>query len=129
MPVPLDHLTEMMQERLKEPGTFFMSPGWCQVDQHQLFRDFQIEKTALKHGLDEDTLLKLLFKNYTRLLFIDTGVPNPHRFEVRAQALAKRLNLRYEKRSGTLSTLQSLIYRAKQTNLKFDNADHNCPRS
>jgi hypothetical protein len=104
---------QYQKERSIEPGTFFMTPGWCQSYQVSLFKDLHIQEATKKRGIDEDYILRLLFKNYTRLLFIDTGIPNPQQYEVHAQALAQRLNLRYEKTQGTIKTLQSLINKAK----------------
>ncbi len=104
-------------ELKKEVGTYFMTPGWCDQGLENLQKNLRINEVAKKRGLNSDFFLKLLFKNYTRVLYIDTGVGNNQEFERKAKEVAKKLKLKFEKTSGSSIILENLLKKAKDSQL------------
>jgi hypothetical protein len=100
-------------ELKKEAGTYFMTPGWCDQGLENFQKNLRINEVAKKRGLNSDFFLKLLFKNYTRVLYIDTGVGNSQEFERKAKEVAKKLKLKFEKTSGSLIIFENLLKNAK----------------
>jgi hypothetical protein len=101
------------EELEKETGTYFMTPGWCDRPTDDMFKEFKIQDSALRRGKDPQYFIKLLFKNYKRLLFIDTGVTDKTKYEQTAREVAQMLGLKFEETNGCLTNLKDLLSRAK----------------
>jgi len=106
------------QELKKEAGTYFMTPGWCEHGLDGVKRDLHVDEVAKQAGTDPDRLLQLLFKNYTRVLYVDTGTRNARECERMAEDVAKKLKVKFETTTGSLNTLKELFGNAKNYNTR-----------
>ena len=57
----------------KEPGTWFMTPGWAKVGAEMVIKELHLDR-VIKYGKDPMEMARRLFTHYRRGLFIDTGV-------------------------------------------------------
>jgi len=101
------------QELKKEAGTYFMTPGWCEQGLEGIKRDLHVDDVAKQAGIDSDRLLHLLFRNYTRVLYVDTGTENARECEKVAEDVARMLKVKFETTTGSLNTLKDLFSKAK----------------
>lgn len=90
-----------------EPGTIYLSRGWIEAkgDPYSEFLDY-----ASRHG--EDTARWVIgeeYKNYTRVCFIDTGLPGLEEFRAYSKKVAEFLGLRHEERKGSRTLLEKLL--------------------
>lgn len=96
------------RETVREPGTYFLTRGWIDSRQSPLDEESRL---MARHGADRGArLLDVMFRNYTRLAYIETGVDRtgPHRRH--AQAAADRLGLRFEVLEGSARLLERLLH-------------------
>jgi hypothetical protein len=64
-----------------------------------------------KYGPEQaDRMMKLVFKNYTRLAFIDTGHYEQERYHEYARRTAERFDLRYEEIPGSTALIKKMLY-------------------
>ena len=103
----LGSVTEYNRQICKVPGTICMSKGWIEAgtplfDQGDLVKRYGEEKSQ--------ELLQLMFKSYTRLVFIDTGTSESRLYRERSKSTAKQLHLRYEEIKGSDSILTKLLH-------------------
>lgn len=89
---PLDYCNE------KEncPGTWFSSPGWAEKGMDAVVKELHIDQSLLDQGMDSMYFAKILFRGYTRCLFIDTGVGDRERYEAMSRDFAEQLSLHHE---------------------------------
>jgi len=90
-----------------EPGTYYLTKGWIEVgdtpfDEYDRLVDRYGEQKAR-------WLIEQMLKNYTRLVFIETG-PETDRYKVYARRLAARFGLRYETIRGSRALLRKLLF-------------------
>jgi hypothetical protein len=84
------------EEITKEAGTWFMTPGWAEGGTKMISKAFNLDDFASKYG-DIEELTKELFANYTRGLYIDTGVGDDEYFIDKAKASCEMFKVRLEK--------------------------------
>jgi hypothetical protein len=85
-------------ELLKEPGTFFLTPGWCKI-WRDMFTDWLKSKNKFE---------KVLFKNYKRALFIDVGI-NTELYRSEAKDFADHFSLQFAEKNTDLEYLKGLL--------------------
>ena len=91
----------------KEPGTFYLTKGWIEVcDTPDDEYNRLIERYGQKRA---DRVMDVMFRHYTRLLYIDTGQADQERYRDSARLNAKRLNLRYEEIPGSVALIRKMI--------------------
>ena len=95
------------EQQHNEPGTLYLTKGWIEAGTPL---DMQREIMAKKYGEQKAGILfRKLLQGYKRLVFIDTGNYELERYRTRSQAIAKRLELRYEEIQGDNSLVKKLL--------------------
>jgi hypothetical protein len=101
------------KELKKEAGTYFMTPGWCEQGVVGIKKTLHVEEVAKEREMDSDHLLRMIFRGYTRVLYIDTGIKkdNGLDYEKNAKEMAEKLKVKFEKTSGSLDIIEDLFSR------------------
>jgi hypothetical protein len=99
------------QEIRKEAGTWFFSRGWTEMGMDFIFHELQINRLAEK-GLDPLKIAHRMLKDFTRGLYIETGLEDDLRLWPKAQEISREFNLRLERTAGSLSLLKQTIEKA-----------------
>ena len=96
-----------LEQASKAPGTYYLTKGWIEVADTP-FDDY--EHLIAKYGKTRaDRVMKTLLKNYTRLVYIDTGHANKQRYIDYARRTADQFNLRFEELPGSNSLILKLL--------------------
>jgi hypothetical protein len=106
------------EEKKKELGTWFMTPGWAEVGVEMVIKELRLER-AIKLGKDPLEMARRLFTHYRRGLFIDTGVGEADSNLTNAEDFCDKLNLRLEKCSAEPYLLREWFARCKQRGLAY----------
>jgi hypothetical protein len=89
------------------PGTLYLTKGWIEAGTPLEER----EALAKRYGeAKAKALFKQMMRNYTRLVFIDTGNYEIERYRNRSRNVAQELYLRYEEIKGSRSLIKRLLY-------------------
>jgi hypothetical protein len=99
------------QEIREEAGTWFFSRGWTELGMDFIFHELQINRMAEK-GLDPLKIAHRMLKNFTRGLYIETGLADDRRLWPKAQDISREFNLRLERISGNFDLLRQTINKA-----------------
>jgi hypothetical protein len=99
------------QEIRKEAGTWFFSRGWTEMGMDFIFHELQVNRLAEK-GLDPLKIAHRMLKNFTRGLYIETGLEDDRRLWPKALEISREFNLRLERTAGSLSLLKQSIKNA-----------------
>ena len=91
-------------EQCKEPGTFFMLPGWTQHWDRMFEAEF---------GSMSVDMARRLFKDYKRSLLITSPVMSPEKMHHNVKLFNDMFNTRSECRQGTLHILKETWEAAK----------------
>jgi hypothetical protein len=92
----------------QEPGTYYLTKGWIEVNDTP-FAEY--DQLVERYGPGQaDRMMKLVFKNYTRLAFIDTGHYEQERYHEYARRTAERFDLRYEEIPGSTALIRKMLY-------------------
>ncbi len=96
-----------MEQQRKEPGTYYLTKGWIEVsdtllDEYKRMVEKYGEKTA-------DRLMRIMLKNYKRLVYIDTGVTDQDKYRIYAREVAEQFNLRFEEMVGSNALIEKLV--------------------
>ena len=89
------------------PGTYYLTKGWIESGDTP-FSEYDIlvkhygERTAKR-------IINQILKNYTRLVFINTG-NNLKYYREHARSMAERFNLRYEEIQGSDAIIKKMLY-------------------
>jgi hypothetical protein len=87
------------EQSKKEPGSYYLTKGWIEVADSP-FDEY--ERLIEKYGQEKaDWLMKTMLKNYTRLVYINTGRGDNQPYIEYARSTAQRFNLRYEEIQGS----------------------------
>jgi hypothetical protein len=96
-----------LEQARKTPGTYYLTKGWIEVADTP-FDDY--ERLVAKYGKERaDRVMKTLLKNYTRLVYIDTGHAEKQRYIDYARRTADQFNLRFEELPGSNSLILKLL--------------------
>jgi hypothetical protein len=92
-------------QQQKEPGTYYLTKGWIEVSDTLLD---EYNRSVEKYGRERaERIMRIMLKNYNRLVYIDTGTENQDHYRDYARKVADKFNLRFEEIQGS----NSLIYR------------------
>jgi hypothetical protein len=95
------------EQHTKEPGTYYLTKGWIEVCDTPL-EDY--ERLVKKYGQQKaDKVMNMMFKNYTRLAYIDTGQVDQERYREEARQNAGKMNLKYEEITGSKDLINKMI--------------------
>jgi len=91
----------------KEPGTYYLTKGWIEVSDTLLD---EYERVAERYGeAKAERIMGLMLKNYTRLVYIDTGHQDQGLYQDYARMVADKFQLRYEEIEGTDTIVRKLL--------------------
>jgi hypothetical protein len=96
------------EELRQEAGTWFFSRGWTEMGMDFIFHELQINRLAEK-GLDPLKIVHRMLKDFTRGLYIETGLEDDLRLWPKALEISREFNLRLERTTGSLSLLEQTI--------------------
>jgi hypothetical protein len=99
------------EELRQEAGTWFFSRGWTEMGMDFIFHELQINRLAEK-GLDPLKIAHRMLKDFTRGLYIETGLDDDLRLWPKALEISREFNLRLERTTGSLSLLKQTIEKA-----------------
>jgi Protein of unknown function (DUF1638) len=99
------------REIRKEAGTWFFSRGWTEMGMDFIFHELQVNRLAEK-GLDPLKVAHRMLRNFTRGLYIETGLDDDRRLWPRAREISSEFELRLERTKGSLGLLQKTIDQA-----------------
>jgi hypothetical protein len=104
----LGSLDEYNRQHSKEPGTLYFTKGW--IEAHENPYD-QMPDLVKKYGeAKAKSYFKILIKNYTRMVFINTGNYKIESYRERVIVSAKELNLRYEEIKGSNALIKKMLF-------------------
>ncbi len=91
----------------KEPGTYYLTKGWIEVSDTLLD---EYERMAERYGVAKaERIMGLMLKNYTRMVYIDTGHQDQGQYQDYARMVADKFQLRYEEIEGADTIVRKLI--------------------
>jgi hypothetical protein len=91
----------------QEPGTYYLTKGWIEVGDSP-FEDHK--RLIERYGRERaDKVMDMMFKNYTRIAYIDTGQNGQERYRDYARRMAEKFNLRYEEIPGSNTLIKRMI--------------------
>jgi hypothetical protein len=99
------------REIRKEAGTWFFSRGWTEMGMDFIFHELQVNRLAEK-GLDPLKIAHRMLKDFTRGLYIETGLEDDQRLWPKALEISREFNLRLERTAGSLGLLKQTIEKA-----------------
>jgi hypothetical protein len=102
------------QEIRKEAGTWFFSRGWTEMGMDFIFHELQLNRLAEK-GIDPLRIAHRMLRDFSRGLYIETGLEDDQRLWPKAQEISREFNLRLEKTSGSLDQLRQAFTLALET--------------
>jgi len=92
----------------KAPGTYYLTKGWI-VASDTIWDEYQ--KMVERYGETRaERMMGLMLKNYTRLVYIDTGHQDQGRYRDYAQKVANEFQLRYEEITGEDTLIRKLLF-------------------
>ncbi|MFL7838793.1 MAG: DUF1638 domain-containing protein [Candidatus Promineifilaceae bacterium] len=93
-------------EHEKEPGTYYLTKGWIEVSDTLLD---EYNRSVERYGEEcAERIMRIMLKNYKRLVYIDTGTENQEHYREYARKIADKFDLRFEEIAGS----NELIYRS-----------------
>ena len=105
---------EYNRERSKCAGTMYHTPYFSKMNREWFEAKLKKEMPNYEElGVTVDWFLKTMFNGYQRVLFIDDGLGNTDEYEAMSQKFAADLNLRYERRCGTLKLISDGLAKTK----------------
>lgn len=100
------------EEKKKEIGTWFMTPGWAEIGAELVIKELHLDRAA-KYGKDPMALAKRLFTHYRRGLYVDTGVGENEVFLELAEKFCRDFNLALESTSAESGILTEELERCR----------------
>jgi hypothetical protein len=100
-------------EIAKNPGTWFMTPGWAELGPDMILNELGLLHHAEKRGINKKEVIKELFDGYSRGLYIDTGVDESGMFEEMAEMSCVLFNLKLEKVVSDSTVLEDSLEKAE----------------
>jgi hypothetical protein len=92
----------------REPGTYYLTKGWIEAGD----TPFEEHKRLIeKYGAARaDRMTRLMFRNYTRLAFINTGQRDLERYREYTRDAGAKFGLRYEEIDGAPGLIRKMLY-------------------
>jgi hypothetical protein len=104
----LGSTAEYKKQTLKAPGSYYLTRGYIGENENLMLSNYE----EMKAKYSEETLkwvVKEMLKNYTRMVFINTGNYEPGEWRKIAQQEAEKLGLAFEEINGTDEFFAKLI--------------------
>jgi len=103
----LGSAAEYQKQYHSAPGTYYLTRGWIESGDTP-FSEYDI---LVKQYGDQTAqrIINKILKNYTRLVFINTG-NNLKYYREHARSMAARFNLRYEEIQGSDVMIRKMLY-------------------
>ena len=95
----------------REPGTWFLTPGWAELGMEFVFHELQVQHMAEK-GIDPLRVARQMLDGFKRALVIDSGVYEKEALDTKAADIAAEFNLKLENTTGTLEHLRKTVQQA-----------------
>jgi len=95
------------EQSRKDPGSYYLTKGWIEVADTP-FDEFEhmVEKYGQKQA---ERIMNLMLKNYTRLVYIDTGSNDKQPYVDYARKTADKFNLRFEEIPGSNALILKML--------------------
>jgi hypothetical protein len=91
----------------KAPGTYYLTRGWIEVSDTLLD---EYKHTVERYGEEQARrIMGIMLKNYTRLVYIDTGTKGQAYYKTYARQVADRFSLQYEEIPGSNALIKKMI--------------------
>ncbi len=97
---------EYNRQHKNAPGTLYMTKGWIEAGSPLEEREAMIKRYGEARAR---ALFKQMFRNYNRLVFINTGNYEIESFRARSKSIARELELAYEEIGGADSIIRRLL--------------------
>ncbi len=101
------------EEKKKELGTWFMTPGWAEAGTEMVIKGLRLER-AVKLGKDPVAMARRLFTHYRRGLYIDTGAGDDRTNRANAEKFCRTFNLNMELCAAEPFLLRTWFERCKR---------------
>jgi len=97
-----------MQKMQEEKGTFFLAKGFIEAGDTPIE---EYKRTAARHGKKiADRVMRIMFADYKRILFVNTGHDEISTYRDHARRTARQFNLRYEEMNGSRMLINKIIH-------------------
>ena len=97
------------EELQREPGTWFLTPGWTRMGTDFVFRELQINHIGQK-DIDPLQLARRMLEGFSRALYIDMNLDHiGEELEKKARLIATDLDLRLERVTGSCALLKEVF--------------------
>lgn len=91
----------------REPGTYYLTKGWIEVGDTLLD---EYNRVVEQYGEEQARrVMSIMLKNYTRLVYIDTGKKGQACYKTYARQVADRFALHYEEIPGSNALIKKMI--------------------
>jgi hypothetical protein len=104
----LGSTSEYKKQHSKEPGSFYLTRGYIGESDNPLL----FNRSEYEEKYDTETLewfMKEMLKNYTRMVYINTGNYPPEEWRDIAKEQAEKYDLRFEEINGTDQYFKKLL--------------------
>jgi hypothetical protein len=97
------------EELQREPGTWFLTPGWIRMGTDFVFRELQINRIG-RNDIDPLQLARRMLEGFSRALYIDMNLDlKGEDLEKKARLIATDLALRLEIVTGSCALLKEVF--------------------
>ena len=105
------------EEKKKECGTWFMTPGWAEVGADMVIKELHLDR-AERYGRKPLDMARRLFTHYKRGLYIDTGVGDNEHFITKAKEFCTDFSLTLERTAAQPVLLATWLEKCRQVTLE-----------
>jgi hypothetical protein len=96
-----------LKQMYAEPGTYYLTKGWIEAGDNPFgLYDQMVERYGTEKA---EWLIRRMLKNYTRLVFINTGQYEVDHYRKYSKRMASRYGLRFEEISGSTALITKMI--------------------
>lgn len=96
------------EQARKEPGTYYLTKGWIEASDTLL--DEYNRSVELYGEQQAQRIMKIMLRNYKRLVYIDTGTDNQQYYQDYARRVADQFSLRYEEVTGSNALIKKAVF-------------------
>jgi len=107
----LGSLDEYHNQHRLEPGTLYQTKGWIEASRKESKERSERHQAMVRRYGEAKArwLIKQMTKNYTRMVFINTGNYEIERYREYSRGEADRLGLRYEEIQGSNTLVKKML--------------------
>jgi hypothetical protein len=96
------------KQQSTEPGTYYLTKGWIEVNDTPLEEFKRMEK---RYGTERaNRMMSLMLKNYTRIAYIDTGLKDQEKYRDYSKEVARHFDLKYEEIAGSNGLVKQMLF-------------------